>query len=295
MHHRSTGLISVLLLAYYSLSLTSRTNGLRPFVVLESVPNFRPVVEGRLYRAASLDSLSVPDAQHLLEHPLTVIDLRNADEIHKGSTKRTEGAHLFYSSLQQEQQLVHVPILENVDAFWDEAIGRMEPSARAAATLQTIFSNGGALDRAAARHLEQHGPSLLYTVLLPTAQERLVQALEACCCCDDKDNTVIFHCQKGKDRTGVLAMLLQHCLGASDDEIIQAYAVSGDLLGGQDSSSSRDDNVDEKQKSVESSSMIDWSHFRGSPPSAMVKTLEWTKSPGIEHSIPEWFVPGRPD
>ena len=264
---------------------------------IHTVKNFRPIsfgsISSNIYRSACLDNLSVTDAQSLLDgsafvqkddddddascrQPLAaVIDLRNADEIRK--SKRSEGANRFYSSLNRDEnddirtpELLHIPILQDVDAFWDEAIRRMDAPTRAAATLQTVIS-GGALDRAAARNLEQGGPSMLYTVMMTTAQGPFSRALQTCVC-KANEGPVIVHCQKGKDRTGVLAMLLQHCLGETDDDIIKAYSLSGELLGGEDATLEG-----KKSKPTASTTMVDWSHFRGSPPLAMVETLEWTR------------------
>lgn len=245
-----------------------------------SVKNLRPITVGGVasktfYRAATLDELSREDYQALMDgtmfsdstpKPLSaVIDLRNSDEIEKKKKTRTDTAMQFYQHLEESSQceLFHVPILYDVDAFWDEAIARMDPSDRLWATLQTVTS-AGALDRAAARKLEQEGLSMLYTVTLATAQRRLCRALEICA---QARGPVILHCQKGKDRTGLVAMLLQSCLGATVKEIIETYAESGPLIG------ECSDNVG--QEEANSGTFIDWSRFRGSPASAMEDTLDW--------------------
>lgn len=301
-----TGLVTIVLAWMLPTRGASAAAALQPKAtptMISTVKNFRPVssssssIGSNIYRSACLDNLSVTDAQNLLDgsvflhednngdpsyqQPLAaVIDLRNADEIRKSKRKRSESARWFYSSLVDSNEndntdtipkLLHIPILQDVDAFWDEAIRRMDATTRAAATLQTVF-RGGALDRAAARSLEQGGLSMLYTVMMTTAQGPFSKALRACVR-EAERGPVLVHCQKGKDRTGVLAMLLQHCLGETDDDIIKAYSLSGELLGGEDAVV-RDDNKSSKQTA---STMVDWSHFRGSPPLAMVETLEWTR------------------
>jgi hypothetical protein len=264
------------------------------FETISTVKNLRPIVPGSIYRAASLDSLSLEDARSLLDgcegRPLAaIIDLRNFDEIEKGKGKHSEGSTFFYSSLagtgsfdgdydeQYFTRFLHIPLLGNVDAFWDETIGRMDTASRLAATLQTAFQ-GGALDRAAARQLEKGGLPMLYTIMMTIAPRRIASVLQACAT-ESVRGPVIFHCQKGKDRTGVIAMLLQRCLGASDEEILEAYSASGDLLGGEESSSAVADSSSEDPDSASKSNsgMIDWSHFRGSPSSAMTDTLEWIR------------------
>lgn len=244
-------------------------------LTLESVKNFRPIrVKGKdshqLYRAAALDSLSNKDAEALMNVGAVVMDLRNADEIASKEKARTEASIQFYQHVEtssSQSRLVHVPILQDVDAFWDEAIARMDPSDRFWATMQTVTS-AGALDRAAARKMEDEGLSMLYTVTLATAKRKLRTALDICA---SAEGPVIFHCQKGKDRTGLVAMLLQSCLGSSDEEVINTYAESGPLL---EETVATEFNSDNRS----SGTFIDWSRFRGSPSVAMEDTLEWIKS-----------------
>mmetsp|Transcript_28729 Transcript_28729/g.43826 ORF Transcript_28729/g.43826 Transcript_28729/m.43826 type:complete len:293 (-) Transcript_28729:1833-2711(-) len=242
--------------------------------IVSTVKNFRAVVPGLIYRSATLDNLSVSDAEELLSGAVfnkssqfvTIIDLRNSDEIQKGVKRRTDGSKLLYRSLREDQKF-HVPLLHNVNAFWDEAIARMDPFKRMKATLQTSFQ-GGALDRAAARHLEREGLPMLYSVMLVTSSSPLATALNICVESLAR-GPVIFHCEKGKDRTGLLAMLIQSCLGADDIDIIEAYSLSGDLLG--------EGAVQSPSKGNSKNGMIDWSFFRGSPASAMQDTLRWIR------------------
>lgn len=44
------------------------------------------------------------------------------------------------------------------------------------------------------------------------------------------DGAILFHCSSGKDRTGVLAALIQKLLGISDEEIIKDYLASNDYV-----------------------------------------------------------------
>lgn len=256
-----------------------------------SVKNLRPVVPGsNLYRSATLDDLTEEDAEQLLSgsafeandkdpettKPLVlVIDLRNADEIKKGKKSRTKGSELFYDS--PDMEFLTIPILENVDLFWEEAIATMDSGERIMATLQTVVV-GGALDRAAARHLERGGLPLLYAIMMKTGARPLASALEACvnASASSDGGPIIFHCQKGKDRTGVLAMLLQTCLkstsvGNNDADIVDAYALSGELLG------ELPNQIKDNDDSSSSTSTIDWSYFRGSPAETMEETLTWIR------------------
>jgi Tyrosine phosphatase family len=238
---------------------------------------------------------------------VTIIDLRNADEIERGAKERTEGAQCFYRQpapfdtinehhhdhqQQLQNSLIHIPILRNVDAFWDEAISRMPVQERVLASLLSTFQ-GRALDQAAARHMEQGGHVALNTIMLASCGSAIRKALDVCLVksatattsaetaavndnnTDKKDSPghplVLFHCQKGKDRTGMLAMLLQHCMGDSESEIIHAYGRSGALLGEDETSSNN-------MAATSSAGLVDWSYFRGSPESAMRNTLLWIQA-----------------
>ena len=119
---------------------------------------------------------------------------------------------------------------------------------------------------------------MLYAIMMKTGGRKLAMALEEILRVSASTNggPVIFHCQKGKDRTGVLAMLLQTCLqndaiDSSDADVVDAYALSGELLGELPGQSKGDDD------SSSSTSTIDWSYFRGSPREAMIDTLAWVR------------------
>ena len=81
---------------------------------------------------------------------------------------------------------------------------------------------------------------------------------------------MLIHCAQGKDRTGVLAALLQHAAGDLEREIIEGYAASEALLAERPR--------DEAAEPRESEGGVDWSALRGSPPEAMVETLQWLRS-----------------
>mmetsp|Transcript_16626 Transcript_16626/g.23425 ORF Transcript_16626/g.23425 Transcript_16626/m.23425 type:complete len:316 (+) Transcript_16626:135-1082(+) len=280
-------------------------------MALDGVRNFRPVAEGLYYRSAALDAITEQGMETLLSpastelhgRPLAaVIDLRNIDEISKGETGRTEAANVLYQTFgnsnriarnggiienyidseEEGPRLYHAPLLDP-DAFWDEAIERMPTGMRIQSTLRTAFE-GGALDRAAARHLEDCGLGLLYTIMLATSGPQIGSVLKVCAE-ESKRGAVLFHCAKGKDRTGVVAMLLEAgYLGLDDNEMILNYAASGALLGGEDAKSP---NERTRSDPTAKSTTIDWSRFRGSPELAMAETLEWIRS--VHGSIDQYL------
>ena len=247
---------------------------------IKTVQNLRPVIQGRIYRCATLDNLSTSDAGDLLNgaalgssKPLAaVIDLRNSDEITKGMKERSVGANQFYSS-STECKYLHIPFLQDVDAFWEEAICRMDTKDRIKATMETIFK-AGVLDRSAARNLEKGGHAMLNTIIMTSGRQQISKALEACLE-ESKRGPVIFHCQKGKDRTGVLGMLIQSIMDSSlenDAEIVHAYALSGSQLGEGEGYYTAKDKINDGR-----GGLIDWSYFRGSPAKGMEETLAWTR------------------
>ena len=90
---------------------------------------------------------------------------------------------------------------------------------------------------------------------------------------------MVIHCAKGKDRTGVLAALLQSAAGDPEAEIVEAYALSESLLD--ESSAPRGPPEPPPQQGV------DWAALRGSPAEAMRETLRWVEA---EYGSPAEFI-----
>ncbi|KAG7371406.1 tyrosine phosphatase [Nitzschia inconspicua] len=67
--------------------------------------------------------------------------------------------------------------------------------------------------------LETGKATLCVALQLITVYREALLRMQPCC----EDKKVIIHCVQGKDRTGMLAMLLQSLLDVSDDEIIEDY------------------------------------------------------------------------
>lgn len=49
-------------------------------------------------------------------------------------------------------------------------------------------------------------------------------------CSDPQNHPVLFHCSSGKDRTGLIAALIQSVCGVSEEEILDSYADSETYL-----------------------------------------------------------------
>ena len=67
----------------------------------------------------------------------------------------------------------------------------------------------------------------VYCGFLDNDSDSIRQVFEAL----DDDGCVLFHCRCGKDRTGVIAMLLLKLIGVDDDTVIADYAVSDRYSG----------------------------------------------------------------
>jgi protein-tyrosine phosphatase len=49
-------------------------------------------------------------------------------------------------------------------------------------------------------------------------------------CSDPHNHPVLFHCSSGKDRTGLIAALIQSVCGVGEEEILDSYAASETYL-----------------------------------------------------------------
>jgi len=124
------------------------------------------------------------------------------------------------------------------------------------------------LNDALTRSLEDGGIPMMYKAILLSAPEEVGRAVGEVAACAEAGEPVVFHCQKGKDRTGLVAALVESVCGVPRPEIVAGYAVSGALLGGDDAKpASRD--------GMKPGDGVDWGLFRGSPAPAMEDTLAW--------------------
>lgn len=65
--------------------------------------------------------------------------------------------------------------------------------------------------------------SELYISMLESSRKQIAMAMEILADCE---GAALFHCTAGKDRTGVIAMLLLKLAGVSDPDVLADYAVS---------------------------------------------------------------------
>lgn len=171
----------------------------RRLIALDAVHNFRdmggyPTLDrrttkwGHLFRADGLHRLTDADLATVRALGLrTVIDLRTSVELDERGTFPVE---------QHPVQFHHVPIITNT---WtaEDADGEDDPAAF--------------LERA-------------YLSILEEGEERLAEALLKLC--EPGALPAVFHCAAGKDRTGLLAMMVLGSLGVRPEYIVADYALT---------------------------------------------------------------------
>eukprot|EP00898_Chlorokybus_atmophyticus_P000153 jgi/Chlat1/1138/Chrsp112S01618 len=70
------------------------------------------------------------------------------------------------------------------------------------------------------------GLAMMYEVILDTAKAEVCAVLRVITVAASRNRPVLFFCKAGKDRTGLVAMLVLACCGASDEEILMDYTLS---------------------------------------------------------------------
>ncbi len=243
-------------------------------ISLQGIKNFRALRGAAsslpVYRCAALDGATPADVIALAsiegKRLGRVIDLRNDDEIVKGRTNRTVAATDFYRAISNEQ-LVNRPLLGDIDGFWG-AVADQAPPLPVFPQLAILWSSKP-LDDALSRALEDGGLAMLYTCILASAPQEVGRAVDDVIASALADEAVVFHCAKGKDRTGIVAALIESVCGVPRSEIVAGYATSGALLGGDDAPGAAD------EPRPPSSGGVDWGRFRGSPAAAIEAALDW--------------------
>lgn len=176
-------------------------------IKLEGTQNFRDlggyetaagrrVKWGRLYRADALSTLSAADLGALAKRGLrTVLDFRSEHETREEPGPFAEGAHARVAYR-------HLPIGENASpAEWRE-----------------LLQNGGL------GTLDENWLARSYAAMLDGRPQRFAEALRALAA--PGALPAVFHCTAGKDRTGVMAMLVLRLLGVSRAQVVADYALT---------------------------------------------------------------------
>ena len=166
------------------------------------------------------------------------------------------------------------------DRVWrDVEKNEISRPALAGALLRSVV-DGAAVTKALYGALEERGLGGLYRVVLRTAPGELAGTVNEVLEAVDCGRGVLFHCQKGKDRTGLVAAALQVLWGEDEERIVEEYALSEAAL-------LRDEGLYEAARparparpaagKASGKAELDWGKFEGSPPGAMRETLEYMK------------------
>ncbi len=160
----------------------------------------RLVRTGRVFRSDSLSFMSDADVVHVTEviGLRTVIDLRANPEVEKFT-------HGPLGTLEaMPVNVLHVPIVDET---------RRDYEGRDA----SAWANGEVVPLAE-----------VYLMMLDAFGHRFVAVLELIAA--DGNQPVVFHCAAGKDRTGLVTMLVLSILGVDPDVIAADYALTHDRM-----------------------------------------------------------------
>lgn len=152
---------------------------------------------GAVVRADSLDRLTPAGWAALRGHGVrTVLDLRNDDERADAAGRRGEAGS------RGEAEVVHVPLDDIGDGrFWD------------------AWASG-----------PQFGTPLYYRPFLERKPERCAAAVAAVA--RARPGGVVVHCGGGRDRTGLVTMLLLALVGVDPEDIAADYELSYERMPG---------------------------------------------------------------
>lgn len=241
---------------------------------VRGVRNFRRV-SARLpgiFRSGSPETATASDVEQLAALGVRhVIDLRNFDEIARARTeeKSTPEGRALAERLDADGSgwmRLHLPLLDDMDAFFDAVEAQLPMTKKAEALLYKTLS-GRKLNELLYEHIADGGNAVLNTAMLAGSSRNVGRALRAVADARANGEGVLFHCAYGKDRTGILAALLQHAAGDSPAEIVEAYALSEQLLGR--------NTFFEDMRGGARREGADLTTLQGSPPEGMVGTLGW--------------------
>jgi len=151
---------------------------------------------GRFLRSDETAKLSDADLVRLIDYPVKlVIDLRTPSEIRQLPSRLAHVEGIRYANVS----LMGDDLDEGIAAIEIYKPGRTE------STLGDFYI-----------HMLKHSGREIGRVFSIMAEQQ--------------DGAMLFHCAHGKDRTGLIAALLLKLAGASDDDIIENYAISFRLL-----------------------------------------------------------------
>ena len=215
----------LLLICIFVESTSSKLSPISPLPPI-SIPNFRQVspLIPHLYRSLTLDAATASAAGALLSLNVTrVINLRNSDEV---PPSLSPGLEALYAA---GVELVHIHLMD-VDGLFLSPASFLPPMKRAQAYWFFAFNpNTREHDGLIVEEIAAKGNRVLYKSIMKSARKAVAEAVAEGCSGEEGGAVVVF-CQKGKDRTGIVAALAAARAGEEEGEIVRQYAMSEALL-----------------------------------------------------------------
>ncbi|KAF2280755.1 uncharacterized protein EI97DRAFT_428860 [Westerdykella ornata] len=214
-------------------------NGYKPSSSFGENTARQPLRTGILFRGARPDEASFQDKQRLLKDYKikSIVDLRTKTE-HIEQARRRDARIRTSAAVPQSNEDVAKPLKIPGIKYHDinfngSAFSRMLISKLSWLEffwLIVLMLFGYRLDavKILAPHMESMGLSGLATESLDVCTKEVRKFFEVLT--DEQNLPVFVHCTQGKDRTGLVIMLVLFLLGVSEDAITYDYMLSGPAL-----------------------------------------------------------------
>ncbi|MDW3192935.1 MAG: tyrosine-protein phosphatase [Cytophagales bacterium] len=157
----------------------------------------RQVRWGKIYRSGKLEKLQYDEFEAMKTLNIkTVVDLRTVGEVDHAPDKIPPN---------QGVDWIHIPI----SGITDEELERTNKEIRKQTAEE--FNGAGKMETVMERFADQGAKDFakVFNLLL-----------------DEDNNSLVYHCTAGKDRTGLLTALILSALGVSEEVIMQEYLLS---------------------------------------------------------------------
>jgi hypothetical protein len=276
------------------------------------IQNFRSAAGiGNIYRCASPDVLGEQLIAHggdapqyfsdqdrfVLDQAHLVVDLRSPSErkeVHSKVWMNHAGMRVF--EVDEEYQVTGRRCVVRIDVlspprFMKYIEGHWLSNGEKAQAKWYKLVDGGKLHELLIDRLNEYGLAGLNAAILETGKEELCRSLKTITAHLEQNpgQSAVIHCVQGKDRTGMLVMLLQSLLGVSDRTIIADYFMSNQML--QQDSAGGGEGGSAAANTIRTRGKMDRRFFSGTNEQAMISTLHFLRgkygsvSPGYLDAI----------
>ena len=187
------------------------------YIKLKSIKNIRDIggfitedgkqiKKGKIFRSGALNNMSKQDADHLKQLGIdTIIDLRTENEINKNPDINIDGFKYINCPINAVEISKHQNRLEE---YMNGSVSDEETAYYAAEYLRDIDMEQITKD------IWREPDSLLQI-------KKVIEIL-----LDENTKGVLFHCTSGKDRTGVVSVVIERALGLSRESLVLDYYAS---------------------------------------------------------------------